>query len=81
MPAIIEIYTKPNCHLCEVAKDRLNSLRREAGFDIIEIDVNKSSELKEKYGEFVPVILLNGEILSRFEVNIEELRLKIQNYN
>ncbi len=81
MPAIVEIYTRPNCHLCEVAKNKLSALRREIGFDIMEIDINQSRKLQEKYGEFVPVIVLNGEVFSRFDVNIEELRLKIRNLN
>ena len=64
-----------------MAKSKLNSLRSEIGFDIMEINVDNSKELQEKYGEFVPVIVLNGEIFSKFDVNIEELRKRFQNYN
>jgi glutaredoxin len=81
MPSLVEIYTKPNCHLCEIAKNELNVLKEEINFTIIEIDISESAELREKYGEYIPVILLNGEVFSRYGVNIEKIRSKIINKN
>ncbi len=78
---IIEFLSKPNCHLCEVARAKIAELKNEFDFEIIDIDVSKDSELNEKYGEKVPVTIINAEFFSIFEVNSDELRAKLKSLN
>lgn len=70
---LIELYSKPKCHLCVVAKHELLILKEQYNFAFVEIDINQSPELFEKYKEEIPVIILNGLLISRFKVETEKL--------
>jgi len=51
------LYTRPGCHLCEVAAADLAEL----GEPFEEIDITSDPELEMEYGERIPVIMLDGE--------------------
>jgi glutaredoxin len=69
----VVIYTRDNCHLCDIAKD---SLHRFAEWlpEIEEIDIDDSAELREQYGTEIPVVLFDGT--ERFRGIINEPLLK-----
>jgi glutaredoxin len=73
----VNIYSRSNCHLCEVALEVLNGLQNELGFTITKIFIDGNTELEEKYGEQVPVILINNEPHDFFRVDPERFRLAI----
>jgi glutaredoxin len=73
----VSIYSRSNCHLCEVALGVLEEIRNELDFQIIKILIDGSAELEEKYGEQVPVILINNEPHDFFRVDPERFRLAI----
>ena len=54
------LYTRSGCHLCEEAKEAV--VRASTGFDfrLEEVDVDGSPELAAKYGERVPVLVIEG---------------------
>lgn len=80
-PVIIEFYTKPNCHLCDVAREKIVKLKKEFDFELVDVDISKKEDLMKKYGESVPVIVLNGKFLSRFDVDSDKLRNKLKDYS
>jgi glutaredoxin len=56
------IYSGPNCHLCEQAKAVLYPLLSEKGLELVEVNIQESEILKEKYAIRIPVVALpNGE--------------------
>jgi glutaredoxin len=73
----VSIYSRSNCHLCEVALEVLNGLQNELDFTITKIFIDGNTELEEKYGEQVPVILINNEPHDFFRVDPERFRLAI----
>ena len=73
----VSIYTRSNCHLCEVALAVLEEIRSELDFQITKILIDGKPELEEKYGEQVPVILINGQPHDFFRVDPERFRLAI----
>jgi glutaredoxin len=73
----VSIYSRSNCHLCEVALGVLEEIRNEFDFQITKILIDGSAELEEKYGEQVPVILINNEPHDFFRVDPERFRLAI----
>jgi glutaredoxin len=73
----VSIYSRSNCHLCEVALGILEGMREELKFEVKKILIDESPELEEKYGEQVPVILINGEPHDFFRVDPERFRLAI----
>ena len=73
----VSIYSRSNCHLCEVALGVLEEMLGELDFQITKILIDGNSELEEKYGEQVPVILINNEPHDFFRVDPERFRLAI----
>ena len=56
-------YTRKKCQLCLDAKLILQVLQSDHEFDIIEIDIDDSDELTERFGLMIPVIEIDGEIV------------------
>lgn len=56
-------------------------MREELKFEVKKILIDESPELEEKYGEQVPVILINGEPHDFFRVDPERFRLAISKLN
>jgi glutaredoxin len=73
----VTIYSRSNCHLCDVALGALEEFRQEFNFQIVKILIDKSPELEEKYGEQVPVILINDQPHDFFRVDPERFRSAI----
>ncbi|CAB4946079.1 MAG: thioredoxin family protein [Actinobacteria bacterium] len=75
----VSIYSRSNCHLCEVALEVLNKMQSELDFNITKILIDGNLELEEKYGEQVPVILINDKPHDFFRVDPERFRSAISN--
>lgn len=69
----VTIYSKKECHLCEVAKEQLEALRCDFEFSIHEVDIEKDKIAFEKYKYLIPVIEVDGEIVSIYKVNGKKL--------
>ena len=73
----VSVYSRSNCHLCEVALEVISEIRKEVEFNVTKILIDGNSELEEKYGEQVPVILINNQPHDFFRVDPERFRLAI----
>lgn len=69
-PAETILYTRRGCHLCDDAK--LLLLRH--GLSPQEIDVDQDPELRARYDECVPVVVIDGR--ERFRGRVSEVLLK-----
>lgn len=65
----ITLYTRPGCHLCEVAAAALE----EIGEPFTEVDITSDAELEMEYGERIPVIMLDGKEHGYWRVEKERL--------
>ncbi|MFI8575917.1 glutaredoxin family protein [Rossellomorea aquimaris] len=65
----VTFYTRTQCGLCEDAKITLKLLQDELGFEIIEIDIEETDELTERFGLMIPVVELDEEILQYGQVD------------
>ncbi len=70
----LKVYSKKNCHLCDIAKEQLLKLQRELMFSITEVDIEKDSEAFEKYKYLIPVVEIDGRIISTYRINEDELK-------
>jgi uncharacterized membrane protein len=52
----VMLYSRQNCHLCEVAKAELDSLQNELPHKLVVVDIDQDPKLKETFGELVPVV-------------------------
>jgi glutaredoxin len=73
----VSVYSRSNCHLCEVALEVISEIRKEFDFTITKILIDGNAELEEKYGEQVPVILINNQPHDFFRVDPERFKLAI----
>lgn len=67
------LYTRPECHLCDVMKEDILSLKNELEFTLEEVNIEKDSDLLEKYKEKIPVLTLNGRIIAKYSVDRKKL--------
>jgi glutaredoxin len=63
--ALITIYSKPDCHLCDRAKEVIERCRAKAEFAIEVVDISQNPELLQRYHDDIPVILLDGKEIAR----------------
>ena len=73
----VTVYSRSNCHLCEAALEVIGEIRSEYEFTITKILIDGNAELEEKYGEQVPVILINNQPHDFFRVDPERFRLAL----
>ena len=70
----VRIYSRSNCHLCDVALETLIELQKEFEFEIDKQLIDGDPELEDKYGDRVPVILINGAPHDFFRVDPTRFR-------
>jgi glutaredoxin len=70
---VITIYTKPGCHLCDRAKELLLRCQSKANFGLEEADISQNPELAARYGNDIPVVLLDGREIARHVVRERKL--------
>jgi glutaredoxin len=70
----VVLYGKPGCHLCEDARAVVESVCAELGEEWTEVDITTDPELMRKYGEEIPVTLVDGKQHDFWRVDPERLR-------
>jgi hypothetical protein len=60
-----------------VALEVISEIREDIEFTVTKILIDGNSELEERYGEQVPVILINNQPHDFFKVDPERFRLAI----
>ena len=66
----VVIYSRANCHLCHDAI----SLVGEAGVRPTVVDIDSDEELRHRYGELIPVVVIDG--VERFRGRIDRRLLR-----
>lgn len=54
------VYTRVGCHLCTVAEEVVDRVCAATGTGWAAIDIDTSPELVARYGEHVPVVVVDG---------------------
>ena len=69
-PIRIVFYTRKRCHLCEEAYAQLLDRQDRYHFHLEALDVDADAELAAKYGDSVPVVVVNGRVRFRGKINV-----------
>ena len=56
----VQLITKPNCHLCDSARDVLVDVCAQQGEEFEELLITEHPSLAAVHAEFVPVVLVDG---------------------
>ena len=75
------LYTRIDCHLCTNMRLALHAAAAGREYACHFIDVDEDPDLKRRYGDRVPVLVLNGQVVceSKFDHARVEARLCISN--
>ena len=75
-PLAIKVYSRSDCHLCEIAINRMQSIARTEGvpISIHEVDIDEDEGLRERYTNDVPVIVIGDREVFRHRVLAESFR-------
>ena len=73
----VTLYTRAGCHLCDEAKQTIESVRRRTPFDYEEFDIDSDPRLRQLYNEEVPVIAIDGKKAFKYRVTPAELSKKL----
>jgi glutaredoxin len=76
--ARVTVFSRPGCHLCDEAMDRLQNLREELGFALEERDITTDETLLRAYFERIPVIALDGQELCDYFLDEGVLRERLE---
>ena len=74
------LYGRPECHLCDEAREILEGLIREADdLELVELNIEDDDGLHGRFLERIPVIELDGRILSELVPDVRRLRSTLLN--
>jgi glutathione S-transferase len=75
---LVKLYARPDCHLCDEARAGLEKLRSDGlDFELEEIDIDSDDELLRRFLERIPVIELEGEIVSELWLDGDGIRARL----
>ncbi len=73
----VTLYTRRGCHLCDEAKQVIESVRQRHAFDYEECDIDSDPQMQRLYNEDVPVISIDGRKAFKYRVTAAELLKKL----
>jgi glutaredoxin len=76
MPTLT-LYTKPDCTLCDEAHAALERVRARTPFELEVVDVSAEAALAERYGQRVPMVLVDGDEAAEFFVDERALEHRL----
>ncbi len=72
--ALVIIYTRPDCHLCDEAKQAIQAARCADEYTLNEINIESDSDLLKRYRFDIPVITINGVEAFRHRLTAEDFK-------
>ena len=77
-PVEVLVYSRPECHLCETAIEKLVALHAEGyRFELHEIDIESSDLLLRRHLERIPVIEVDGIVTSELVYDDAAVRARL----
>ncbi len=74
MTARVTLYGRAGCHLCDDARVVIDRVCRDLGEEYVEIDIDGDDDLLARYGEEIPVTLVDGRQHDFWRVDEQRLR-------
>lgn len=65
----VVLYSRPGCHLCDVAREAIEAVRAQVPFAFEEVDIERDEVLELEFGIRIPVVSVDGE--ERFQVSVD----------
>lgn len=78
---VIELLTKPGCHLCEAARATTGEVAARFGLGFTEVNIEQDPALFERHKNEIPVLLINGQVKDFWQVNAKRLAKLLEAYS
>ncbi|HYH35579.1 MAG TPA: glutaredoxin family protein [Nocardioides sp.] len=78
MTARVTLYGRAGCHLCDAAREVVARVCADLGESWEEVDVDSDDVLRSRYGEEVPVTLVDGKQHDFWRVDEHRLRAALR---
>jgi glutaredoxin len=75
---MVEIFGKPDCHLCEEAKRLLQALQAVYSFTLYDIDITTDEALQRQFSEEIPVVFINGRKACKYRIDSTQFVRRLQ---
>jgi len=81
MTVKLTLYSRRDCCLCDAMKAVIGEVAITSPFELDEIDVDGSAELREQFGDAVPVLFIDGRKAFKYRITPQQLtkRLRMKN--
>jgi hypothetical protein len=77
-PPTVRLYARPDCHLCDEARAGLEQMLADgAAFELEEVDIDGDDRLLRMFLERIPVIELEGELVSDLGLDADSLNARL----
>jgi glutaredoxin len=73
-PPRVTLYSRPGCHLCDAAREVVAGVCAELGESFTEVSVDDDPDLRERFGDEVPVTFVDGRQHDFWRVDATRLR-------
>jgi glutaredoxin len=73
----VEIYSKPDCSLCDEAKRLLLALQRQIPFELLERNIEDDIQLFERYRYDIPVVFIDGQKAFKHRLDPDRARERL----
>jgi glutaredoxin len=73
MPSVV-MYSRTTCGLCDEAREVILEAKADNPFEYEEVFIDGHHDLESRYGQRVPVVLVDGE--ERFDLRVDPLELR-----
>ncbi len=77
-PIALTLYSRAGCHLCDDMKGIVQPVARDLGCTLNEIDIEGDAALETRYGQEIPVLLVNGRKAFKYRLTERELRKRLR---
>ncbi|HUC96939.1 MAG TPA: glutaredoxin family protein [Candidatus Polarisedimenticolaceae bacterium] len=72
------LYSRLDCCLCDEMKTLIQQVAERTPLDLEEINIDSSADLKQKYGEEVPVLFINGRKAFKYRLTARQLTARLK---
>ena len=69
----LTLYSRPGCHLCDDMKRVVEQVARSVPLTVAVVDISTDPQLDVRYGQEIPVLLIDGRMAAKFRVSVQEL--------
>lgn len=70
----VTLYSRPGCHLCDVAREVIERVCADLGEEYVEVGIDDDPQLRERFTDEVPVTFVDGRQHDFWRVDETRLR-------